>query len=209
MVSGGYRGRPSNRIGEKRAEKARHRTRWPGHCAGTEATPQPRSPATLPNPSTPISLAPTPLAAFSFLLLAIESLFLFPIALYASVSPVTPLWWYLSLSLCFGTSTTGNHLTSPSRDTRPLRRRSFTSFSLRPLHPSRFLDASFLIGIEVLVFSNDTLLCRLSYALFLSTLLSIPNTALLSSGSGGCFLWSSSPLFFGIPFGLSVSMDCF
>lgn len=48
-ISLGDRGRLSNRIREKRAQKTRHRTRWPGHCAGTEATPQPRSPA-VPSP---------------------------------------------------------------------------------------------------------------------------------------------------------------
>lgn len=42
------------RDGERRARRPGHRTRWPGHCAGTEATPQPRSPGT---PSSPFSPA--------------------------------------------------------------------------------------------------------------------------------------------------------
>lgn len=32
------------RDGERRARRPGHRTRWPGHCAGTEATLQPRPP---------------------------------------------------------------------------------------------------------------------------------------------------------------------
>lgn len=42
------------RDGERRARRPGHRTRWPGHCAGTEATPQPRPPGT---PSSSLSPA--------------------------------------------------------------------------------------------------------------------------------------------------------
>ena len=81
-ISLGNRGRLSNRIREKRAQKTKHRTRWPGHCAGTEATPQPRSPAT-----------PSPLVARLTLSLSLSStlvprLYLsLSLSLFASPSP--------------------------------------------------------------------------------------------------------------------------